>query len=70
MIIESGNYIVVACRAVGIGEWAFYNWIKRGGKGEKLYSQFSQSIKKAIAKTENYRNLRNAIKKPKQGKNC
>lgn len=60
--IEAGSYAKYACNAVGICEWTYYNWIKRGDKAleledkggnvplpEKKFSQFSQSIKKAVA---------------------
>lgn len=63
--VEAGNYNKVACQAVGIGEWTYYNWIKRGEKAleleekgkkipesEKKFSQFSQSIRGAEARGE------------------
>jgi len=50
--IQAGSYVVVACKAVGISEVTFYDWIKRGEAGEELYLKFLKSIKKAIAKTE------------------
>lgn len=50
--IQAGSHIVVACKAVGISEVTFYDWVKRGRAGEELYLKFLKSIKKAQAKTE------------------
>ena len=50
--IQGGSYIVVACRAVGIAEKTFYEWIKKGEKGIEPYSKLSKSVRKAQAKSE------------------
>lgn len=63
--VEAGNYNKVACQAVGICEWTYYNWRKQGEKAEKKlregkkltnkeneFSQFSQSIRGAEARAE------------------
>jgi len=55
--IRAGSYIVVACKAVGITEKTFYEWIKKGEKGIEPYSKLSKSIKKAQERAE----LRNII---------
>ena len=47
--IQGGSYIVVACRAVGIAEKTFYEWIKKGEKGIEPYSKLSKSIRQAQA---------------------
>ena len=48
--IENGGYAKDAVLAVGIDEGTYYNWIKRGSKGEEPYFKFFKSIKKARAK--------------------
>ena len=30
--IENGNYIVTACKAVGINKLTYYRWVQRGTK--------------------------------------
>jgi len=50
--IEDGSYIVVACKAVGISKVTFYDWIKRGEAGEKLYLNFLNAIQQATAQGE------------------
>ena len=50
--VEGGSYIVVACRAVGISEYTFYNWIKKGEAGIEPYTKLTKSIKKAKAEAE------------------
>ena len=34
-LIELGNYITAACESAGISKKTFYNWLKRGEKGEE-----------------------------------
>lgn len=50
--IKGGNYIVIACQAVGISEVTYYDWIKRGKAGEEPFLKFLKSIKKAKAEAE------------------
>lgn len=52
--IKAGNYIKIACKAVGIDETTYYRWIEKGKKGEEPYCKFYKSIKKARAEAEVY----------------
>ena len=47
--IRAGNYIKVACQAVGISHTAYFDWIKKGEEGISPYSEFLYSVKKAEA---------------------
>ena len=51
--IKAGNYAKVACKASGICEDTFYDWIKKGenAKSGKFFG-FSESIKRARATAE------------------
>ena len=63
--IRAGSYIVVACRAVGISEFAFYDWIKKGKKGIEPYTKFTKSVRQAQARGELkiYSEIRSQVKK-------
>lgn len=50
--IKAGNYNKVACQMVGICEDTYYEWLKRGKKGESPYSEFSESARQAEAEAE------------------
>lgn len=65
--ISSGNYQETAAALAGIEERTFYNWMKRGEneakrleqnprlrpqQSEKIYLQFFQAVKKALASSE------------------
>ena len=54
-LIRVGNYASVAARSVGISESTYYDWLNRGRRGEKPFSDFSEAIKKAEADGETYR---------------
>ena len=47
--VQAGNYVSIACQAVGICEATYYDWIKRGDKGEKPFLKFVKAIKEAQA---------------------
>ena len=47
--IRAGNYIKVACQAVGISHTAYFDWIKKGEDGIAPYAEFLGAIKKAEA---------------------
>jgi transposase len=52
-LIGDGNYIEVACAAVGIGKTTFYRWLERGEKAETgVYRDFWNAVKKAEAESE------------------
>ena len=50
--IRAGNYIKVACTAVGISQTAYFDWIKKGEDGISPYAEFLGAIKKAEAEAE------------------
>ena len=50
--IAMGNYIERCCQAVGIAKSTFYNWKKRGEKGEEPYATFLKRVNKVEAKAE------------------
>jgi transposase len=56
--IKGGNYIVIACQAVGISEVTYYDWIKKGEAGREPYADYADAIKKARAEAE----IRNCCK--------
>ncbi len=45
--IRAGNYIKVACQAVGISHTAYFDWLKKGQEGKSPYAEFLDAIKKA-----------------------
>ena len=47
--IKAGNYIQVACEAIGISHTTYFNWIKKGEEGKSPYVEFLKAIKKAEA---------------------
>ena len=47
--LEKGNYITTCCRAVGISTGTYYNWKKRGEKGEEPYATFLRRTDEAEA---------------------
>ena len=57
-ILEAGNYQKTAWESLGIPESTYYDWLKEGEKAEakevhltkkeKVYLEFSESIKKAV----------------------
>ncbi len=47
--IRAGNYIKVACLAVGIGVSTYFEWLKKGEEGRQPYAEFTDTIKKAEA---------------------
>ena len=56
-LILKGNYVKVACNAVGISEVTYYDWIKRGEHAIKKhrtnkFSKFLKSIEIAQAESE------------------
>jgi hypothetical protein len=45
--IRAGNYIKVACQAVGISQTAYFDWINKGEQGIEPYAEFLGAVKKA-----------------------
>lgn len=51
--ISTGNYAVVVCGLVGIGESTYYSWLEKGVKAKSgKYREFLESIKRAEAARE------------------
>jgi hypothetical protein len=55
-MLKAGNYIGVACRAVGIGEQTFRDWLRRGrtsdAPGDELYRELVERAELATAEGE------------------
>lgn len=51
-ILRAGNYIDVACRAVGIPRRTFDHWMQRGHEGAAAYVDFASRMDKARANGE------------------
>jgi transposase len=45
--LRRGGYAVDAAVTAGIDESTFYDWMRRGKKGEEPFAQFAQSVKAA-----------------------
>jgi hypothetical protein len=50
--IRAGNYIQVACEAVGISHTTYFNWIKKGEEGKRPYVEFLEAVKKAESEAQ------------------
>ena len=50
--LRLGTYVETAAAAAGISRDTFYDWLKRGAKGEKPYRAFSDAVDKALAEAE------------------
>lgn len=50
--LRRGNYITTACRASGISTGTYYNWKKRGEKGEEPFKTFLERTDKAESEGE------------------
>jgi transposase len=52
-LISEGNYVEVACSAVGIGKTTFYRWLEAGDSAQSgIFRDFWNAIKKAEAEAE------------------
>jgi hypothetical protein len=51
-LIQAGNYAEVAADAVGIARATFYDWLKRGARGDEKYKALADAVKKAAAQSE------------------
>ncbi len=45
--IRAGNYIRVACQAVGISHTTYFDWLKKGEEDKSPYAEFLDAVKKA-----------------------
>ena len=50
--ITGGLYITAACELAGISRQTYYNWQRRGQKGEAPYDDFLKRVREAEAKAE------------------
>ncbi|HZJ66960.1 MAG TPA: hypothetical protein VFD36_25810, partial [Kofleriaceae bacterium] len=53
-LARGGVYVDTACKACGIAEKTYYNWLERGKAGEEPYASFLQATAKAAAEAEVY----------------
>ena len=51
-IIKKGNYIRVACQAVGISHTTYFSWIKKGEEGISPYVEFLYAVEKAESEAQ------------------
>ncbi len=50
--LRAGNYIETSCRCAGLHKDTFYDWMKRGEKGERPYAAFVDNVHRAMAESE------------------
>jgi hypothetical protein len=50
--LRAGNYVEVAAACAGIHKDTFYEWCKKGRKGEEPFATFVVGVDKAIAESE------------------
>ena len=50
--LRKGNYVETAAACAGIHKDTFYEWMKRGAKGEEPYASFAEAVHAALAEGE------------------
>jgi transposase len=50
--LRAGNYVETAAACAGIHKDTFYEWCKKGRKGEEPFATFVAAVDKAIAESE------------------
>lgn len=50
--LRAGNYVETASACAGIHKDTFYEWCKKGRKGEEPFATFVAAVDKAIAESE------------------
>lgn len=50
--LRAGNYVETAAACAGIHKDTFYEWCKKGRKGEEPFAAFVEAVDKAIAESE------------------
>lgn len=50
--LRAGNYVETAAACAGIHKDTFYEWCKKGRKGEEPFAAFVEVVDKAIAESE------------------
>lgn len=51
-LLRAGNYVETAAACAGIHKDTFYDWMKRGAKGEEPYAELAGAVHKALADGE------------------
>ena len=52
VFIKKGCYVETAVRAAGVGKSTFYDWLKKGNRGEEPYATFLADVNQAMALAE------------------
>jgi hypothetical protein len=50
--LRVGAYVETAAACAGIHKDTFYEWMKKGARGQKPYAAFAEAVHKAIADSE------------------
>ena len=50
--LRIGAYVETAAACVGISRDTFYQWMKKGARGQKPYVAFAQAVDQALAESE------------------
>jgi hypothetical protein len=50
--LRLGAYVETAAACSGIHKDTFYEWMKKGARGQKPYAAFAEAVHKAIAESE------------------
>ena len=51
-LVRAGNYVETAANASGVSKNTIYDWMRKGARGDKRYTTFSDAINKAMAQSE------------------
>ncbi len=51
-LLRAGNYVETAAACAGIHKDTFYEWMKRGAKGEEPFAELAAAVHKALADGE------------------
>ena len=50
--LRLGAYVETAAACAGIHKDTFFDWMKRGARGQKPYAAFAEAVRKAMAESE------------------
>ena len=59
--LRLGAYVETAAACAGIHKDTFYDWMKRGARGQQPYAAFAEAVNRAIAESES-RDLATVLK--------
>ncbi len=59
--LRLGAYVETAAACAGIHKDTFYEWMKKGARGQKPYAAFAEAVHKAVAESES-RDLATVLK--------